>query len=45
MPEYRRTQIEGGTFYFTVLTYNHLTVLTSDAARRLLRQAWLDMRE
>jgi putative transposase len=45
MPEYRRLFIEGGTFFFTVVTYNRLPILTSPEARRLLRWAWENVRE
>ncbi len=45
MPEYRRSHIEGGTFFFTVVTYNRLPILTTDASRRLLHPAWLDVRQ
>jgi putative transposase len=45
MPEYRRSRIEGGTYFFTIVTYNRLPILTTDTARSLLHQAWLDVRE
>ncbi|OGO28149.1 MAG: hypothetical protein A2W33_03955 [Chloroflexi bacterium RBG_16_52_11] len=45
MPEYRRSWIEGGTYFFTVVTYHRLPVLTTDAARKLLRHAWVNVRE
>lgn len=45
MPEYRRSRVDGGTYFFTVLTYKRLPILTTGAARSLLRQAWLDVRE
>lgn len=45
MPEYRRCYIEGGTYFFTVVTYKRLPILTTDAARALLRYAWLDVRK
>jgi putative transposase len=45
MPEYRRLQIEGGTYFFTVVTYSRLPILTALEARKLLRMAWLDVRE
>jgi putative transposase len=43
MPEYRRSYIEGGTYFFTVVTYNHWPILTSTEARKLLRSAWIDV--
>ena len=43
MPEYRRSLIEGGTYFFTVVTYNRRPILTSTEARKLLRSAWMDV--
>ncbi len=43
MPEYRRTRIEGGVYFFTIVTYNRLPILTSPEARGLLRSAWKDV--
>lgn len=40
MPNYRRNY-EGGTYFFTVVTYHRLPILTTPDARRLLRAAWL----
>ena len=45
MPEYRRSLIEGGTYFFTVVTYNRLPILITPEARQLLRVAMLDVRE
>jgi putative transposase len=45
MPEYRRSRVEGGTFFFTVVTYKRLPILTDPKARRLLRSAWVDVKE
>jgi putative transposase len=45
MPEYRRSRIAGGTYFFTVVTYHRLPVLTTDLSRKLLRQAWVNVRE
>jgi REP element-mobilizing transposase RayT len=42
MPEYRRSLLEGGTFFFTVGTCDRLPVLTGETGRRLLHNAWLD---
>ncbi len=45
MPEYRRLFIEGGTYFFTVVTYHRLPILTSSQARALLRAAWQNVRQ
>lgn len=42
MPEYRRSKQEGGTYFFTVVTYHRLPILTGDTARGILHQAWMD---
>lgn len=39
MPEYRRVFIPGGAYFFTLVTYNRLPILTSEDARRLLHTA------
>ena len=39
MPNYTRNFIPGGTFFFTVVTYDRRPWLCSDAARSSLRQA------
>ena len=44
MPQYRRAWIEGGTYFFTVVTYNRRPILTTDDARPLLHSAWMDVR-
>jgi putative transposase len=43
MPEYRRSRIEGGTYFFTVATYERRQILTSAETRPLLHSAWLDV--
>lgn len=43
MPQYRRSLIEGGTFFFTVVTFNRAPILTGEEARNLLHAAWLDV--
>ena len=43
MPLNRRSFIEGGTYFFTVVTYNRLPMLTTDDARPLLDSAWIDV--
>jgi putative transposase len=40
MTQYRRSYIPGGTFFFTVVTYNRQPILTSSVSRKLLREAW-----
>jgi putative transposase len=45
MPEYRRNYIEGGKFFFTVVTYNRLPILDSEDARELLHSAWMNVKE
>jgi len=40
MPNYRRSFVAGGTFFFTVVTFERRPILTSELARRLLRNAW-----
>ena len=43
MPEYRRIYIEGGTYFFTVATYNRCPILTYPQARILLHDAWTEV--
>jgi putative transposase len=40
MPEYRRSKVEGGTYFFTVVTYHRLPILTNETSRKLLHLAW-----
>jgi putative transposase len=40
MPNYLRSRVEGGTYFFTVVTYQRLPILTNGIARRILREAW-----
>jgi putative transposase len=40
MPEYRRPKVAGGTFFFTIVTYRRIPILTTDLAREILRFAW-----
>jgi putative transposase len=44
MPDYRRSWIPGGTFFFTVVTFRRLPILTTPDGRGLLRSAWQDVR-
>ena len=45
MPDYRRSWVAGGTYFFTVVTYHRLPILTGDHSRPLLRQAWVDVQQ
>jgi putative transposase len=40
MPEYRRSKLAGGTFFFTVVTYHRYPILTTEESRHILRAAW-----
>jgi len=40
MADYRRLYHDGGTYFFTLVTYDRREFLTSDLARRCLRYAW-----
>ena len=42
MPDYRRSRMEGGTYFFTVVTFQRRPILVSEPARRILRFAWAD---
>jgi putative transposase len=44
MPTYRRAFVEGATYFFTVVTYGRLPILTTDESRAILHDAWLDVR-
>ena len=39
MPEYRRVRVPGGTYFFTVVTYDRRPILCQDACRLALRAA------
>lgn len=43
MPEYRRAQVPGGTFFITIVTYQRSKIFINPRARELLHQAWLDV--
>jgi putative transposase len=45
MPEYRRNKLKGGTFFFTVVTYNRKPIFTGGKERALLRYAWQDVQK
>ncbi len=40
MPEYRRSFVQGGAFFFTVVTYDRQPILVSEEARAILHLAW-----
>jgi putative transposase len=40
MPSYLRSILPGGTFFFTVVTFNRQPILTSPQARAILHAAW-----
>ena len=42
--EYRRARLEGGTFFFTVVTHLRRPILTSKMSRGLLRNAFREVR-
>jgi putative transposase len=45
MPDYRRAKLTGGSYFFTVVTFNRLPILTAAAAHKLLHDAWVNTRE
>jgi len=45
MPEYRRSREEGGIYFFTVVTYHRLPILTDTTTRNILHSAWLDTKQ
>jgi putative transposase len=42
MPEYHRSREEGGTYFFTVVTYHRLPILITEPARKILHHDWED---
>ncbi len=44
MPEYRRIYQPGGTYFFTLVTYNRKPIFHSKHARDLLHTAWVDVK-
>ncbi len=40
MPNYRRAIIPGGTFFFTVVTFERKPMLTTELSRHILRRVW-----
>ena len=41
MSDYRRNYVEGGTYFFTVVTEKRQPILNTDLARKCLREAFL----
>lgn len=44
MPNYRRTRVAGGSYFFTVVTFERRPLLISAMARACLHRAWQDTR-
>ena len=40
MPNYHRVRIEGGIYFFTVVTFNRDPILTTEPARQILHKVW-----
>jgi putative transposase len=40
MPNYRRTRIAGGTYFFTVVTFRRLPLLASSSAISVLQSSF-----
>jgi putative transposase len=45
MPNYRRLRSQGGTFFFTVVTYHRQRILLDEAIRLALRFALIETRK
>ena len=45
MPEYRRSILPGGTFFFTVVTYHRRKIFSTPLARDLLHAAFEDVKK
>ncbi len=43
MPEYRRNRVEGGIYFFTVVTYKRRPTLTTATSREILHLSWMDV--
>jgi putative transposase len=44
MPEYRRSRVQGGTYFFTLVTYNRRPLFASKSNCELLVRVWNDVR-
>ena len=44
MPEYRRSYLPGGTFFFTVVTYKRNRILTDNTSRTMLHNAFQNVK-
>ena len=40
MPNYRRTIISGGEFFFMVVTFDRTPILTTELSPQILRHVW-----
>jgi putative transposase len=45
MPEYRRIFVQGGTYFFTIVTFNRLPIFSNDDACHLLRKVVLRVKQ
>ena len=43
MTNYRRLRQPGGTYFFTLVTFNRKPILTSPICREILRNAWINV--
>ncbi len=43
MPEYRRAQVPGGTFFITIVTYNRSPIFNHPRARAILHESWQEV--
>jgi putative transposase len=44
MPTFRRAFVEGASYFFTVVTFDRLPILTEERCRKILHDAWLDVK-
>jgi putative transposase len=45
MPNYHRSLVEGGIYFFTVVTFQRQPIFTNETARNILHQAWQEVKE
>ncbi|HSN95104.1 MAG TPA: transposase [Anaerolineaceae bacterium] len=43
MPEYRRAQVPGGTFFITIVTYKRSPIFNHHRARAILHKSWQEV--